>query len=114
MWRTINDFNNYQVSKLGLVRNKKTKLIIKPFVNNNGYLRVNLYKDGVCYKKMVHVLVADAFIDNPLKLTEVDHINNRRKDNRAINLKWVTHSDNIKKVWHEGQFKKRLKVKVAQ
>ena len=114
MWRTINDFNNYQVSKLGLVRNKKTKLIIKPFVNNNGYLRVNLYKDGVCYKKMVHVLVADAFIDNPLKLTEVGHINNRRKDNRAINLKWVTHSDNIKKVWHEGQFKKRLKVKVAQ
>lgn len=111
MWLTVNNFNNYQVSKGGLVRNKKTKVILKPFVNNNGYLRVNLFKDGAKYKKLVHVLVAEAFIDNPLKLTEIDHINNRRKDNRAINLKWTTHSDNITKVWHKGKFKKRLKNK---
>ena len=109
MWREIKNFNNYQVSKSGLVRNKKTKSIIKPFVNNNGYLRVNLYKGGIGYKKLVHVIVAEAFIDNPLNFNEIDHINNNRKDNKVSNLKYITHSDNIKKVWREGAFKKRLK-----
>ena len=111
MWVLIKDFNNYQISKSGVIRNKNTKKILKPFVNNNGYLRINLIKDGIKYKKLVHVLVAEAFIDNPLNFSEIDHINNNRKDNRAINLKWTTHSDNIKKVWHTGKFKKRLKTR---
>lgn len=62
---------SYEVSQTGKVRNAKTKKILKPFVNHNKYLRVNLSINGRQKKYMVHVLVAKAFLDNPNNLREV-------------------------------------------
>lgn len=39
-----------------------------------------------------------AFVDNPDGLSDVDHINNDKLDNRAENLQWLSHSDNIRKI----------------
>lgn len=36
-----------------------------------------------------------AFIENPNGLSDVDHINNDKTDNRAENLQWLSHKDNI-------------------
>ena len=45
----------------------------------------------------VHQAVAKAFCDNPHKLTDVDHINNDKTDNRAENLRWISHQENLRK-----------------
>lgn len=52
--------------------------------------------------------VALAFVENPFGLSDVDHINNDKTDNRAENLQWLTHRDNIKKMYVERKRKERL------
>lgn len=108
MWKDVIGYEGfYQVSKSGVVRNKQTKYILTPF-DNHGYKRVRFFNNK---KPLVHILVALAYIPNPLNLSDVDHINNKRDDNRAVNLRWVSHSENIKKAWDTGKLKKRRKVK---
>lgn len=50
----------------------------------------------------IHRLVAFHFVDNddPINKTDVDHINFNIDDNRAVNLRWVTKSENQK---HSGK-----------
>lgn len=45
----------------------------------------------------VHRAVAKAFCKNPFNLSDVDHINNDKSDNRAENLQWLSHRDNLRK-----------------
>ena len=52
------------------------------------------YEDRVRNMR-VHRLVAEAFLENPLNLPEVDHINHNRGDNRLENLRWVTRKENM-------------------
>ena len=65
---------------------------VKP--NAAGYLQVNVPIRNVT--TLVHRLVAEAFIDNPQGYTEIDHVNRDKSDNRAENLRWVTHSENMR------------------
>ena len=64
---------------------------VKPGLGR-GYLQVGL--GGIRNTALVHRLVAEAFIPNPLGATEVDHINGNKLDNRVENLRWVTHKEN--------------------
>jgi hypothetical protein len=56
--------------------------------------------DGKKYKsKMIHCLVAEAFIPLPDNdnIYEVDHIDNNVSNNCVSNLQWLTHKDNLDK-----------------
>lgn len=96
MWKTIKNFEDYEVSDLGEIKSLKfgEEKILKPQKLKSGYLFVNLSKDGAVYKKTVHRLVAEAFIDNPDIKPCIDHINGNRKDNRSSNLRWCTQKEN--------------------
>lgn len=43
----------------------------------------------------VHRMVAELFVPNTENKPEVDHINRNSHDNRAVNLRWVTHAENM-------------------
>lgn len=96
IWRDVKNYEGlYEVSDLGNVRNARTKRVLKPRPQTaHKYLTVNLYKDGKMTTVLIHRLVAEAFCDNPDNLNEVDHINSIPTDNRADNLRYVTHQKN--------------------
>ena len=93
-WRWCPDFEgSYEVSDAGEVRSVNylhtgKKKVLKPGVRKNGYLYVNLCKNGVVKKYTIHRLVALAFIPNPLNLPQVNHLNEDKTDNRSENLEW--------------------------
>ena len=65
---------------------------VKP--NASGYLQVNVPVRNTT--TLVHRLVAETFLSNPQGYTEIDHINRNKSDNRACNLRWCTHSENMR------------------
>ena len=64
-YKTISDFDNYEISNLGNVRNKKTNRILKHSINGNGYFMLVYIVKIRKINKKIHRLIADAFIDNP-------------------------------------------------
>ena len=99
IWKDIKDYPNYMVSNLGNVKsvnyNKTDKeKILKNGKDRGGYLQVNLWKNGNGKKYLIHRLVAEAFIDNPNNLPQIDHINTNKTDNRVCNLRWCTQKEN--------------------
>ena len=99
IWKDIEGFVGlYQVSNLGrtkrLYQNDKEK-ILKHGSDKDGYLRVNLYKEGKSKQSKVHRLVAKAFIPNPDNKSQVNHRDENKSNNKVENLEWVTSKENI-------------------
>ena len=101
IWKDIEGYGGlYQVSNLGRVkslnynRTKKEK-ILKPRSNKDGYLNVNLYKEGRMKTCLVHRLVAKAFIPNPDNKSQVNHRDEDKTNNCVDNLEWMTRRENI-------------------
>lgn len=99
MWKDIEGYDGaYQISDLGRVRSLKygKTLVLKAYRNRYGYLKVFLWKDGKRRNIYVHRLVANAFIPNDDESkNEINHINEDKTDNRAINLEWCDRSYNV-------------------
>ncbi len=99
-WKVIEGFEPYEVSTLGRVRSKfhtggEEYRILKPSIHHSGYILYRLAKNKKYYNRTVHILVAKAFIDNPFKKTQVNHIDGNKQNNSVDNLEWVTPSENI-------------------
>ena len=99
---------NYEISNLGKIRNKKTNRIIKPDKEEKGYCRLTIKLNGKKKHYAVHRLVAIAFIPNPNNLPQVDHIDNDKSNNRVDNLRWVSNKENSQYRWE--RIRKALKV----
>jgi len=99
IWKTITDFENYQVSNFGRIKSLKYGKILNPSISSNGYKNTGLFKDKIQYKKMVHQLVAIMFLNhipNGKKIV-VNHKNFIRTDNRLENLEIITSRENTNK-----------------
>ena len=94
-WRQIEETPNYSVSNTGLVKHTKLGRLLTGY-NRNGYLQVSLKKDHIQCARLVHRLVASAFIpnDDPLRIY-VDHIDTVSRNNHVSNLRWVTPKENM-------------------
>lgn len=109
IWKPIKGYEGlYEVSNYGRVRSighyvtfsngvvrYYSSTVLKPREVSGGYYDVILYKDKIGSHNRIHRLVAEQFIENPECLRDVNHKNENKKDNRAENLEWVTHSDNM-------------------
>lgn len=96
-WKAVEGYEGlYEISDNGNVRNVVTNKVLSQRGNGNGYIRIELWKDGKGCKFYVHRLVANAFIDNPNGKPEVNHIDGNRGNNKVDNLEWVTSSENTR------------------
>jgi len=101
-WKIIQDHPNYEVSSMGKVRNMITGLMLKPYDDGKGYLRVKL--DGENCR--LHILVAQAHVPNPENKPLVNHKKGNKHDPRASQLEWVNQSENIRHAYATGLIKK--------
>jgi NUMOD4 motif./HNH endonuclease. len=109
VWKDIPGFQNiYQASNLGKIRSKdhfvkgylkdrvfKKGRILKNQITKRGYHQVSLMiEPKQKYNTGVHRLVALAFISNPEKKPQVNHIDCDKENNCVENLEWVTNAEN--------------------
>ena len=96
IWKDIKGYPNYMVSNMGRVKslgNDKTRKekILKGSKNSDGYLAVNLSKDGKQKNYKIHRLVASAFLDNSDNLLEINH----KDEDKTNNMVWVNDDGSI-------------------
>ena len=96
-FKEVKGFPGYYISNLGRVKSiKKNRDTFKTlYDDSHGYLGVGLWKNNRQYPRKVHRLVAEAFIDNPLNLRDINHKDEDKKNNCVANLEWVSHKDNL-------------------
>ena len=92
----------YKIDKKGNVLSLKNKIhkILKPRENSNGYLYINLSKNGKYKSIMIHKLVAITYLNHVPNFKQnivVDHINNIKTDNNLSNLQLITQRENTAK-----------------
>lgn len=112
LWKPSREYDKYEVSNEGRVRNIKTGRIMKTNINTKGYEQISL-RDGSSYvTERVHKLVADTFIDGDGEGLDVRHKDNNRLNNRVDNLEYCTRSETIKSAYDRGTKKPSRQVKV--
>lgn len=102
-WLPVSGFeNSHHISNFGRLkaisriynggRCKKEMIRLGSFCGR--YISDTLKENGIKKSTSRHRLVAQAFIPNPFKLPEVNHLFGKKKDNRVHQLEWSTKSDN--------------------
>jgi hypothetical protein len=102
--RQIKDFPDYSVTDDGRVFSHKGRTIKekKPTLRE-GYLDVQLWRDGKCTTRGVHRLVAEAFVPNRRNLPWVCHRDDDKTNNHYTNLFWGTPKDNTADMIKKGR-----------
>ena len=108
IWKDVEGYENmYQVSNLGRVKSlartrkgryeceaKVKEKILKPHLSTGGYYSLHFYKDNKRKGKVIHRLVAEAFLNNPNNLPQVNHKDEVKINNITSNLEWCTNQYN--------------------
>ena len=105
IWRDIPNYEGlYQASNLGRIKSleridtlgrRVNERILKPSITCNGYYIVGLCKNSIGKWYSAHRLVWEAFNGPIPEGYEINHINEKKFDNRLENLNLMTHRENI-------------------
>lgn len=117
-WSKIQGFPNYKINELGEVFNLTTGRKLATPVHAHGYSCVRLWHNGKTKLLKIYRLLAIAFIPNPDKKREVNHLDGNRMNKALSNLEWTTPSENMKHAYRmgfsKGQFKKGFSHQLAK
>jgi len=123
IWKEIKGYEGlYQVSNLGNIKHLKFKKknvltggfslikerILKPVKHYNGYVFVDLHKNGSHKITAIHRIVALNFIDNINNKPQVNHFDGNKENNNVINLEWCTMSENMIHALNNGLSRTKL------
>lgn len=100
IWKPVVYFEKtHCVSNLGKIKSLPRKYVKEERMlkqtNIKGYMTISLNKDGIQYGKLVHRIVAEAFIKNSNHKKEVNHLDLNKKNNKVSNLEWCTRLENM-------------------
>lgn len=93
--------NKYEVNENGtILRNRQTGYHIKIFLDTHhskvGYFAAYVNINGVIRRVMLHKVVAECWLGQKPEGLEVDHIDRNPHNNHYTNLRYVTHSEQMK------------------
>lgn len=100
-WKPVVGYEGlYEVSDMGRVKTLhykggKEERILCEKKHLDGYLFVELYKNGSKKPITIHRLVATAFIENPNNFPCINHKDENKANNKAENLEWCTWKYNV-------------------
>lgn len=100
-WKDIPGYEGlYQASNLGRIKNKNG-LVMKTFkkYKDKDYQQLVLFKEGIKKTKTLHIIIAKTFPEicgEWFEGAEVDHIDGDPSNNSAFNLRFVSHTDNMR------------------
>ena len=89
-------FPSYYISNFGNIKHDNN--FLKKCIHSNGYEQVNIRIGNKYVTKLIHRLVAAAFIPNPDNKPCVDHIDGNKRNNYVSNLRWVTPVQNANNI----------------
>ena len=98
-WRPVDKLHTYFVSNKGRIKSYAayTAKIIKPN-KVSGYHRVDIVEQGVRSSRLVHRIVAAAFLEPPERSDyQLHHKDFNKTNNNVENLEWLSVPEHIKK-----------------
>lgn len=97
VWKDIEGYEGrYQISNRGRVKSIAKGIVMRTFLCGSGYEEVILSVKRKRKPKLIHRMVAEAFVPNPDCKREVNHKDGNKLNNDFTNLEWVTPSENIR------------------
>lgn len=115
VWKRVKGYSNlYEVSNLGNVRMRETKVCKSFWINKDGYKMVSMRESGKSKERLVHRIVADTFIENANNKPQVNHIDCNKLNNTVKNLEWVTGDENIRHAIQSGKMPHRSVIGVSK
>lgn len=99
IWKAIPKFETYYVSNLGRVRGPNG---IKQQHLSRGYCRVSFYRRGRPHFRLVHLLVAAAFIGRCPRHKLTNHKDGNKANPRLDNLEYITPKANTRHAMAAG------------
>lgn len=92
--------NSYKASNLGNIKSLKRpgakEKLLKGEIDQDGYIRITLKKNGKTKKYKAHRLIMMAFNNTNDPSLQVNHIDGNKKNNKLENLEWCTASYNTR------------------
>lgn len=107
IWKVVTDWEIYEVSNLGRIRNIKTGLIKISRVNNRGYHLIQFEWKESKKTLLVHRIVAIEFCKREEGKNIVNHIDGNQLNNASENLEWCTQKHNVNEAIRMGRFDPR-------
>ncbi|MFA5166611.1 MAG: HNH endonuclease [Candidatus Paceibacterota bacterium] len=93
--KLIPGYTCYYASDYGRILSTKSGNALKPQIQPNGYVKVNLIENAHRDRQYIHRLIALTFFGKSDLV--VNHIDGNRQNNTLSNLEYVTQSENVKK-----------------
>lgn len=80
----------YEVNPYGIVRNSKSKKVLKQYLDKNKYAVVTITNGNIHSVYRIHRLVAECYVDNLNNYPVVNHKDENKLNNYYKNLEWCT------------------------